>query len=71
MKDAVKPVEAPRPLELLAPARDADVARAAILHGADAVYIGPESFGARAAAGNSVDDIRELCEFAHIYSAKV
>lgn len=71
MKDAVKPVEAPRPLELLAPARDADVARAAILHGADAVYIGPESFGARAAAGNSVDDIRELCEFAHIYRAKV
>lgn len=71
MKDVVKPVEAPRPLELLAPARDADVARAAILHGADAVYIGPESFGARAAAGNSVDDIRELCEFAHRYRAKV
>lgn len=71
MKDARKPADTPRPLELLAPARDAEVARAAIIHGADAVYIGPESFGARAAAGNSVEDIRALCEFAHRFRAKV
>ncbi|MBD5231507.1 MAG: U32 family peptidase [Bacteroidales bacterium] len=71
MRDAVKRVEAPRKLELLAPARDAQVARAAILHGADAVYIGPPSFGARAAAGNSLEDIKELCDFAHKYRVKV
>lgn len=47
-------------LELLAPARDASIAREAILHGADAVYIGGPSFGARHNAENSVADIAEL-----------
>ena len=54
-----------RPLELLAPARDIACGKAAIDHGADAVYIGAERFGARAAAGNTVDDIAELCRYAH------
>ena len=58
-------------LELLAPARDADTAKAAILAGADSVYIGVSRFGARAAAGNSTDDIAELCRFAHVYGCKV
>ena len=44
---------------------------AAIDHGADAVYIGAARFGARAAAGNSIDDIRQLCAYAHTYGAKV
>lgn len=58
-------------LELLAPARDLECGKAAIGHGADAVYIGAERFGARAAAGNSVDDIAELCRYAHRFAAKV
>ena len=61
----------PRPLELLAPARDAETARQAILHGADAVYIGASSHGARSAASNSVDDIRGLVDFAHPYRARI
>ena len=44
---------------------------AAIDHGADAVYIGALRFGARAAVGNSVDDIRKLCDYAHPFGAKV
>lgn len=52
----------PRKIELLAPAKDAATARAAIDHGADAVYIGPSAFGARAAAGNSTDDLRRLAD---------
>ena len=44
---------------------------AAIDHGADAVYIGASRFGARAAAGNSVDDIKALCLYAHMFMAKV
>ena len=44
---------------------------AAIDHGADAVYIGASRFGARAAVGNSVDDIRQLCDYAHPFGAKV
>jgi collagenase-like PrtC family protease len=44
-------------LELLAPARDADIGIAAIDHGADAVYIGGPGFGARASAGNTIADI--------------
>ena len=43
----------------------------AINHGADAVYIGGPSFGARAAAGNSIDDISQLVKHAHRYHAKV
>lgn len=61
----------PRPLELLAPARDAATARAAILHGADAVYIGGPGHGARAAASNSVADIAGIVEFAHSYNVRV
>lgn len=60
-----------RTLELLAPARNADVGIEAIKHGADAVYIGGPGFGARAAAGNSLEDIARLCEYAHIFNAKV
>ncbi|QIQ22437.1 U32 family peptidase [Zophobihabitans entericus] len=58
-------------LELLSPARDVEIARAAILHGADAVYIGGPSFGARHNAGNSLKDIADLTTFAHQYYAKV
>lgn len=58
-------------IELLAPARNADVAVAAILSGADAVYIGAPSHGARAAAANSVDDIARVCDFAHQFNARV
>lgn len=60
-----------REIELLAPAKNLECGKAAIDHGADAVYIGAPSFGARAAAGNSVDDIAELCRYAHRYGAKV
>lgn len=58
-------------IELLAPARNLECGKEAILHGADAVYIGAACFGARQAAGNSVEDIASLAEFAHIYRAKV
>ena len=58
-------------LELLAPAKDLECGKAAIDHGADAVYIGAPRFGARAAVGNSVEDIRELCRYAHLFDAKV
>lgn len=57
-------------LELLSPARDAAIAREAILHGADAVYIGGPGFGARHNASNSLKDIAELVPFAHRYGAK-
>lgn len=58
-------------LELLAPAKNLETGRAAIDHGADAVYIGAPRHGARAAAGNSIDDIRELCQYAHQFGAHV
>lgn len=58
-------------LELLAPARCLEAGKIAILAGADAVYIGAPKFGARAAAGNSWDDIKSLVDFAHQYYAKV
>lgn len=60
-----------RPLELLAPAADWNVAVQAILHGADAVYMGGPSHGARKKASNSIDDIREVVSFAHRYRARV
>jgi len=59
------------PLELLAPAKNADFGIEAIKHGADAVYIGGPSFGARYGAGNDVAEIRRLCDFAHRYRANV
>ena len=60
-----------RALELLAPAKNLEYGMAAIDHGADAVYIGAPRFGARAAVGNSVDDICKLCDYAHPFGAKV
>ena len=58
-------------IELLAPAKDAEVGIAAINHGADAVYIGGPSFGAREKASNSIADIERLCRHAALYDAKV
>lgn len=58
-------------LELLSPAKNLECGISAIDHGADAVYIGASRFGARAAAGNSVEDIEKLCQYAHQYGAKV
>ena len=60
-----------RALELLAPAKNLEYGIAAIDHGADAVYIGASRFGARAAVGNSVADIRKLCDYAHPFGVKV
>ncbi|MGG2396751.1 U32 family peptidase [Pseudomonas sp. SH1-B] len=58
-------------LELLSPARDVEIAREAILHGADAIYIGGPSFGARHNACNEVSEIAKLVEFARRYHARV
>lgn len=58
-------------LELLSPAKDFDHGKAAIDHGADALYIGAPSFGARSAAGNSILDIEKLVNYAHIFGSKV
>ena len=58
-------------IELLSPAKNLECGIEAVKHGADAVYIGAGRFGARQAAGNSVDDIAELARFAHFYGAKV
>lgn len=62
---------APEQIELLAPARNLETGIEALRHGADAVYIGGPAFGARSAAGNSVEDIRQLCDYAHIFGARV
>lgn len=59
------------PIELLAPAKSYDGARAAIDHGADAIYIGGTRFGARSAACNSIDDIARSVEYAHQYGARL
>lgn len=58
-------------LELLAPARNAQIGRAAIDCGADAVYIAGPAFGARQAAGNSVEDIAALCRYAHRFGVRI
>ena len=58
-------------LELLSPAKNIEIAKEAILHGADAIYIGGPQFGARHNAGNSVSDIAKLVEFAHHFYSKV
>lgn len=60
-----------RVLELLAPARNKEIGIAAIDCGADAVYLAGPAFGARQAAGNSIGDISQLCEYAHRFGAKV
>lgn len=71
MKGMGKTVEQPRKIELLAPARDVQTALCAIDHGADAVYIGPSAFGARASAANDTADIARLCEYAHKFRVRV
>ena len=58
-------------IELLAPARNAEIGIAAIDCGADAVYIAGPAFGARAAAGNSVEEVARLCRYAHLYGARI
>lgn len=60
-----------RKIELLSPAGNLEAGIEAIKHGADAVYIGAPRFSARAAAGNPLDDIRRLTEYAHQYWVKV
>lgn len=67
MQRQKQPVE----IELLAPARDASIALDAIACGADAVYIGGPTHGARAAAGNSITDIARVAEYAHRFNARV
>ncbi|HRE16527.1 MAG TPA: U32 family peptidase [Rhodocyclaceae bacterium] len=62
---------APHQLELLSPAKTAEIGREAILHGADAVYIGGPAFGARSNAGNDIADIAGLCDFAHRFGARI
>ncbi|MDE6049293.1 MAG: U32 family peptidase, partial [Paramuribaculum sp.] len=61
----------PRPIELLAPAKNAETAIEAIKHGADAIYIGAPTNGARAAAANSIADIKSVVQFAHLFNARV
>ena len=60
-----------RSIELLSPAKNLATGIAAINHGADALYVGAPKFGARAAAGNSLDDFTKLVNYAHRYWAKV
>lgn len=60
-----------RKIELLAPAKNLECGLEAINHGADAVYIGAPKFGARSAAGNSLDDIQTLVKHAHLYNARI
>ena len=60
-----------RKLELLSPAKNVEIGIAAITAGADAVYIGGPSYGARSAAGNSIEEIATLCSFAHRFGAHV
>lgn len=64
-------MQGPRRIELLAPARNIETARAAIQHGADAIYIGAPRFGARAAAGVPLEDLRQLCCEAHLFGVRV
>ncbi|MEG2768751.1 MAG: U32 family peptidase, partial [Comamonas sp.] len=61
----------PHQLELLSPARDADIGIEAINHGADAVYIGGPGFGARATAGNEIRDLERLVKHAHRFGSRI
>ncbi len=61
----------PHQLELLSPARDADIGIAAIDHGADAVYIGGPAFGARATAGNDIRELERLITHAHRFGSRI
>ncbi len=58
-------------IELLSPARNLECGKAAVNHGADAVYLGASKFGARVDAGNSIEDIAELVQYAHQFGVKV
>ena len=58
-------------LELLSPAKDYKTAIIAINSGADAIYIGASSYGARQSAGNSLSDIQKIINYAHIFNVKV
>ena len=60
-----------RYIELLSPAKDFEAARAAVDHGADAVYMGGARFGARHAAGNSIEEIARAVEYAHQYGVRI
>lgn len=60
-----------RTIELLAPAKDLTCGIEAVNHGADAVYIGAPKFGARSVAGNTLEDIRRLCAYAHRFRVKI
>ena len=60
-----------RKIELLAPAKNMECGIEAINHGADAVYIGAPKFGARAATGNSLEDIAALVAHAHLYNVRI
>ena len=60
-----------RHIELLAPARNEDIGIEAIKHGADAVYIGANAFGARSQAGNDITAIKRLVDFAHLFDARI
>ena len=64
-------MKSPRSIELLAPAKNLECAIAAIDHGADAVYIGASRFSARAAAGNTLEDLEELVKYAHLYNVRI
>ena len=66
-----KPPMFPHQLELLSPARTADIGMEAVNHGADAVYIGGPGFGARASADNSVSDIARLVKHAHRFHSRI
>ena len=58
-------------LELLAPARNLMVGKLAVMAGADAIYFAGPSFGARQSAGNSIDDLQKMTDFAHLFGVKV
>ena len=60
-----------RRIELLAPARNLECGIEAVNHGADAVYIGAPKFGARATATNSIEDIAQLVDYAHLYNVRI
>ena len=61
----------PHQIELLSPARDADIGIEAVNHGADAVYIGGPAFGARAGAGNDIRDLERLIAHAHRFNTRI
>lgn len=60
-----------RRIELLAPAKNLECGMEAVNHGADAVYIGAPKFGARSSAGNSLEDIAALVDYAHLYNVRI